>query len=106
MDVAALLQELNASRTRKNPLPLDTSACNQGEFLVYASGLTFTGLATLVHIVLACRNCIRDIYFATMAVPCAIYMLVFAGLLGACVDTGLSQEEPLLIHICPTTWVT
>ena len=99
MDVAALLQELNASRTRKNPLPLDTSACNQGEFLVYASGLTFTGLATLVHIVLACRNCIRDIYFATMAVPCAIYMLVFAGLLGACVDTGLSQEEPLLITL-------
>ena len=96
MDVAALLNELNASRTRKNPLPLDPLACNAGEFLVYSSALTFTGLATLVHIVLACRDCPRDIYFATMAVPCAIYCPTFAGLLGACLDMGRTQEENLL----------
>ena len=97
VDVQELLDKLKENRLDRN---FDTETCNNGEIFIYVSALLVCIVVVTVQQCLASRDLAGrgPIVFGTcIATPSAVYVLIFAGLLGACMDQMKSQEELLLI---------
>ena len=100
VDVQALLDKLVEERLDDQ---LDVEACNFGETVTTAFALAFCVIVFCVQLALASRDPAQRgpvVFSSTVATPSTVYVPIFAGVFGACVDKKKSMEEPLLVSMC------